>query len=48
MKRLEELRKKQGIDIESFRDEFELDFHIDAEAAARLGNPYLDKTIYNV
>lgn len=46
--RLDELRKKQGFDIESFKDEFELDFHIDIEAARLIGNEDIDKTIYNV
>ncbi|CDW84510.1 UNKNOWN [Stylonychia lemnae] len=46
--RLEELRKKQGVDIDIFKDEFNLDFHIDAEKAQEYGNFQLDKKIYNV
>lgn len=46
--RLEELRKKQGVDLLSFKDEFELDFHIDEEEAKRIGNAVIDKEIYNV
>ena len=46
--RLEELRKKQGIDLLSFKDEFELDFHIDEDQAAKIGNLRIDKEIYNV
>ena len=46
--RLEELRKKQGIDLDSYKDEFELDFHIDMEEARAIGNLHIDKHIYNV
>ena len=46
--RLEELRKKQGIDLISYKDEFEFDFHIDEEEARRVGNAQIDKNIYNV
>lgn len=46
--RLEELRKKQGLDLDSFKDEFELDFHIDIQKAKEFGNFDLDKGIYNV
>jgi hypothetical protein len=45
---LEELRRKQGIDIEIFKDEFNLDFHIDVKKAEELGNFMRDKEIYNV
>ena len=47
MKRLEELRKKQGEDIEAIKSEFELDFHLDVEKAMKL-NGQIDKKIYNV
>ena len=36
------------MDLLSFKDEFELDFHIDHEEAAKIGNHLLDKEIYNV
>ena len=45
---MEELRRKQGIDLLSFKDEFELDFHIDEEEARKIGNTLIDKEIYNV
>ena len=48
VERLEDLRKKQGIDLQSFKDEFELDFHIDEEEAHRVGNKLIDKNIYFV
>lgn len=48
LKRLEELRKKQGIDLDIFKEEFTLDFHIDEEKAREYGNFKIDKTIYNV
>lgn len=48
LKRLEELRRKQGIDLDSFKDEFALDFHIDIQKASELGNFKLDKEVYNV
>lgn len=32
----------------SFKDEFELDFHIDEEEARKIGNVFIDKEIYNV
>lgn len=46
--RLEELRKKQGWDLDSYKDEFELDFHIDVEKTKNIGNVTIDKNIYNV
>jgi len=45
--RLDELRKKQGIDMYHIKEEFEYDFHLDENAAIRL-NGGVDKTIYNV
>ena len=47
MKRLEDLRKKQGSDIDHIKNEFELDFHINEDAAMQL-NGTIDKEIYNV
>lgn len=47
MARLEELRKKQGSDIDALKSEFELDFHLDEEKAMKL-NGAIDKNIYNV
>ena len=47
MERLDDLRKKQGEDIEVIKQEFELDFHID-EAKALEINGVIDKQIYNV
>ena len=47
MARLEELRKKQGPDIDALKSEFELDFHLDEKKAMDL-NGQIDKTIYNV
>ena len=47
MARLEELRKKQGTDIDALKSEFELDFHLDEEKAMKL-NGAIDKNIYNV
>eukprot|EP00347_Sterkiella_histriomuscorum_P006726 403351670 len=46
--RLEELRRKQGRDIELVKEEYTFDFHIDDKRATELGNPQHDKTIYNV
>ena len=46
--RLDELRRKQGVDLLSFKDEFELDFHIDEEEARKIGNITIDKEIHNV
>ena len=48
LERLDELRKKQGLDLFSFKDEFEFDFHIDEEEARKMGNIFIDKNIYNV
>lgn len=48
VQRLEELRRKQGTDLDSFKDEFNLDFHIDIKKAAEIGNLKIDKEIYNV
>ena len=45
--RLEELRRKQGYDIDAIKDEFEVDFHIDEAKAYQL-NGQIDKHIYNV
>ena len=36
MARLEELRKKQGPDIDALKSEFELDFHLDEKKAMEL------------
>ena len=47
MKRLEELRRKQGSDIDALKSEFELDFHLDEKRAMEL-NGKIDKKIYNV
>ena len=47
MGRLEELRKKQGTDIDAIKSEFELDFHLDEGRAMKL-NGKIDKKIYNV
>lgn len=45
---MEELRKKQGVDIDIFKAEFTLDFHIDEVKAREYGNYNIDKRIYNV
>ena len=47
MVRLEELRKKQGSDIDALKSEFEIDFHLDEKKAIDL-NGVVDKKIYNV
>ena len=47
MKRLEELRERQGSDIDAIKSEFELDFHLDERKAMEL-NGTIDKKIYNV
>ena len=36
------------MDLDSFKDEFELDFHVDMQKAKDLGNIKIDKNIYNV
>ena len=47
MKRLEELRRKQGPDIDVIKNEFEVEFHVDEEKAMEI-NGVIDKKIYNV
>ena len=47
MKRLEELRRRQGPDIDALKSEFEIDFHLDEAKAMEL-NGTIDKNIYNV
>ncbi len=47
LKRLEELRRKQGYDIDAIKADFEVDFHIDEAKAIEL-NGTVDTTIYNV
>ena len=48
LQRLEELRRKQGLDLDVVKEEYTFDFHIDEDKARRIGNPVIDKTIYNV
>ena len=36
MARLEQLRRKQGSDIDALKSEFELDFHLDEQKAMEL------------
>ena len=45
--RLEELRRKQGEDIDALKNQFELDFHLDEKKALEI-NGKIDKNIYNV
>lgn len=45
--RLEELRRKQGYDIDYTKEQFEYDFHMDEEKALKL-NGGIDRDIYNV